>query len=214
MCTWLDQHGFDPVSNRRRLQTAAIRYVFNIVYFLWTIVNYVRLSYNKIKVEFIIFIFKTSMVHHTFRTSTECTAHRTLRTTTVHRTAYNPKPSPASWIRFVNFNMHYSCFNCHGTSRITILSRLNHTQPPTSFTHLLHTTTHLSRPVSVCMDPHWTSMLTYHWFKWTSILAYGHPTVSLTHACSTCLLGWFTRTRLTSYAFPTCDSKKTQFSTS
>jgi len=58
MCTWLDQHGFDPVCDRRRLLTAAIRYVFNIVYtcyYIYKFVNYVRLSCNKIKVEFILF---------------------------------------------------------------------------------------------------------------------------------------------------------------
>jgi len=66
--TWLNYREFKPVSSCRRLWTAAIRYVLNIVYFsdmhllscmfIWTIniVNYVRLSFNKIKVKFIIII--------------------------------------------------------------------------------------------------------------------------------------------------------------
>jgi len=45
--TRLDQCEFDPFSDHRRLLTAAIRYVFNIAYVIWAIVNYVRLSCNK-----------------------------------------------------------------------------------------------------------------------------------------------------------------------
>jgi len=52
MCTWLYPRGFDPVSDLWRLLLSAIRYVFNIVYVIWTIVNYVRLSCNKIKWNF------------------------------------------------------------------------------------------------------------------------------------------------------------------
>jgi len=50
ICTWSDQRGFDPVSDRGRLWTAAIWYVFNIVYLIWTIiVSYVRMSCIKLK---------------------------------------------------------------------------------------------------------------------------------------------------------------------
>jgi len=48
---------FDPVSDRRRLKIAAIRYMFNIVYVIWTISSYMRLSCIKLMQNIFIYYY-------------------------------------------------------------------------------------------------------------------------------------------------------------
>jgi len=50
--------GLDFVSDRRRFKTAALRYVFHIVYVIWTMVNYECLSCITLKRIILLLLFK------------------------------------------------------------------------------------------------------------------------------------------------------------